>query len=57
MKHQRYINKREDRSVGQALNVALTLANLSERRTKIIFFCGGICTVGVGKIIESDYKT
>ena len=57
MKHQKYINKREDRSVGEALTVALTLANLSERRTKIIFFCGGICTVGVGKIIESDYKT
>ena len=56
IKHQRYRGEREARSVGQALNVSITLGGQLATPTRLIFFCGGVCTTGIGKVIDQNFK-
>lgn len=49
-------NQREPRAVGQALNVALSINELSGNIARVVFFCGGPCTIGLGKVIDLDYS-
>jgi hypothetical protein len=51
-----YRHERPARAVGQALNIALNLNKSVKERAKLVLICGGPCTIGVGKIIETDYK-
>lgn len=56
IKHVSYKHQRETRATGQALNIALSINEIALEASKIIFFCGGPCTVGGGKVIDQDYK-
>lgn len=57
IKHAAYKHQREARCNGQALNVAITLATLASVPTRLVLLVGGVCTVGLGKVIDQDYKT
>lgn len=56
IKNVSYKHQREARATGQALNLALSINEIAPEASKIIFFCGGPCTIGGGKLIEQDYK-
>jgi hypothetical protein len=56
IKHVSYKHQREARATGLALNLALSLNELAQDLSRIVFFCGGPCTIGSGKLIEQDYK-
>lgn len=43
------------RGVGQALNIIITIAELSLISPRIVTFIGGPCTYGVGKVIGTDF--
>jgi hypothetical protein len=51
-----YKNEREARATGFALNLALSINSLLNLQARIVFFCGGPCTIGEGKVIEQDFK-
>jgi protein transport protein SEC23 len=51
IKHVSYKHQREARATGQALNLALSINEVALEASKVIFFCGGPCTVGAGKVI------
>lgn len=44
------------RGVGQALNISVTIAELSSVPPRIITLIGGPCTYGVGKVIGTDFN-
>lgn len=56
IKHVGYKHQREARATGLALSLAIALNEMSAQLSRIVFFCGGPCTVGGGKVIEQDYK-
>ena len=52
-----FFGKREraKRSIGQALNVAITLSELSPLPSRIVTLIGGPCTHGIGKVIGINF--
>ena len=42
------------RGTGQALNIAITLSELSPLPMRVVSLIGGPCTFGVGKVIGTD---
>ncbi len=55
-KSEGYIHQRSPRSTGIALNLAVSLTELIPSAIRIVFFSGGPCTIGEGKVVDQDYK-
>lgn len=51
-----YVNQRSQRALGQALNVAICIAEAAYVAPRIVLLAGGPCTVGVGTVISPDLK-
>ena len=56
IKHKGYKNEREARATGQALNSAILTSKIFGESIRIVFLCGGICTLGMGKVISHKYN-
>lgn len=52
-----YVNERPQRAYGSALNAAISLIECSGISTRIVSFLGGPATLGIGKVIDSSYKS
>ena len=50
------VNQRSARATGQALNVAISLAEVAPVSPRIVFTVGGPCTIGPGTIIGVSLK-
>lgn len=51
-----YVNQRSQRALGQALNVAICLAETAFVPPRIVLLAGGPCTLGSGMVISPDLK-
>ena len=50
------MNQRYLRVTGQAVNVAMAMAEVSPITPRITMLLGGPCTGGPGQVITQDYK-
>ena len=51
-----YVNCRRHSCFGQALNISISLAEVSTLTTRIVYLVGNPCTVGPGMTIGTDWK-
>ena len=55
--HNIYVNERPIRVTGQALNVALAMAEVSPILPRVCMLLGGPCTGGPGQVLAQSYKS
>lgn len=51
-----YVNERKHSCLGQALNISISMAEVSVLSTRIVYLVGNPCTAGVGMTIGANFK-
>ena len=51
-----YVSERAQRATGQAINVAISMNEISPIVARVVLLVGGACTVGKGMVIGQKYK-
>ena len=52
-----YVNERKHSCFGQALNIAVSMAEVSTLSTRVVYLVGNPCTIGPGITITTNFKT
>jgi len=51
-----YVNERRHSCFGQALNISISMAEVSTIATRVVYLVGNSCTVGPGMTIGTNFK-